>query len=447
MSKNLLILGSLLVCFNQINCVLNPKVLCYYENWFVWRNGDGKMTVDDVDSSLCTHIVYAYMGVTASSEIFIQDPWLMVEKHDLTKFSANKGHAKALIAIGGYSLSTNFATMVSDSTSRSTFITSVTSFLSKYGYDGISLDWSRSSWNENEFEDFVKLLKELHNSFAGKYTLGITVAARPINFKAEKVDKLVDFITVQTYDLHGSWEHEVNHQAPLDWQISTLREWEDAGATAHNLLMTLPLFGHTWKLVDPSATKPGSKASGPGRSGPWSQAEGKLSYNEICKQIINSRLTPMADAKEDGAAYVVDDGTWITFESPATAKSKAHNATTEGYGGIVVQALANEDFKGLCGSKYPLLHAINDGLNREDTKDRTHAPHVTTTRPIVTADPHKLCHAVGVVIDPKDCHVYHKCTEFFPGIFTDERHECPKGEGFDISDHTCKDEKSVSACH
>ena len=45
--------------------------------------------------------------------------------------------------------------------------------------------------------------------------------------------------------------------------------------------MTIPLFAHTWILADASNNKPGAKATGPGRQGPWSQAEGKLSYNEV----------------------------------------------------------------------------------------------------------------------------------------------------------------------
>ena len=155
----------------------------------------------------------------------------------------------------------------------------------------------------------------------------------------------------------------------------------------------------------------------------------------------------MSDAKENGAAYVVDGNTWITFESPMTAKDKAKNVTTEGFGGVNVQALANDDYKALCGQKYPLLNAIKAGLNREDIKERTHAPTHTTEKPVVTADPHKLCHAVGVVRDPNNCQIYHKCTEFFPGVFTDEKHECPKGEGFDLKEQICKNKQSVEGCN
>ena len=45
--------------------------------------------------------------------------------------------------------------------------------------------------------------------------------------------------------------------------------------------MTVPFFGRTWRLVSTSNTEPGAKAVGPGRMGPFSQAEGKLNYNEV----------------------------------------------------------------------------------------------------------------------------------------------------------------------
>lgn len=45
----------------------NPKTVCYYESWVHWRHGDGHMEPDEIDTSLCTHIVYTYFGIEASS--------------------------------------------------------------------------------------------------------------------------------------------------------------------------------------------------------------------------------------------------------------------------------------------------------------------------------------------------------------------------------------------
>ena len=55
--------------------------------------------------------------------------------------SRNK-NLKVLLSIGGWNFPSNFFSgMVSDKTSRSTFIKSCQSFMSQYGFDGIDLDW------------------------------------------------------------------------------------------------------------------------------------------------------------------------------------------------------------------------------------------------------------------------------------------------------------------
>ena len=94
-----------------------------------------------------------------------------------------------MIAIGGWGLSTNIESMVTSSSDREKFVDSVYDFVKKYNFDGITFDWSRTAWPTDGFDDYVKLLESLHTAFDGKYTLGITVAARPVNFKPDKVDK------------------------------------------------------------------------------------------------------------------------------------------------------------------------------------------------------------------------------------------------------------------
>jgi len=441
-----LVLSCLVLCLGQIHCVLNPKVVCYYEDWFYWHTGEGKMTVDDVDSSLCTHVVYAYLGSSAAGEVTLPDPYLMVDKEDLAKFSANKGKAQALAAIGGFSQSSGFAGLVSSASSRSAFVRSVVDFLKEYDFDGVSIDWSNPAWTTYQFEDYVKLLDEMYSEFNGRYTLGITVSSRPQNFKADQVNKHVDFISVQTYDYAGSWENTVGHEAPLDAQLKTLNEWEKAGAQADKLLMTIPLFAHTWILSDPAKTTPGSKAKGPGKQGPWSQADGKLSYNELCSQMqADPSVWEVHNDPKLATIYAInkETHTWVTFESSITAQTKTDKATSLGYGGVVAQALENDDYHGLCGTKYPILKGINAGLN----KDPVTRPPVTVTTPkTVTPDPTKVCQKTGTVRDPKDCNVYHKCTEFMPGVMTDDIEHCAKGEAFDDKDMKCKDRSEVPGC-
>lgn len=55
---------------------LTEKVICYYGTWSVWRNGLGRFEVNDIDPTICTHIIYTFFGVTAAGGVKYLDPYL-----------------------------------------------------------------------------------------------------------------------------------------------------------------------------------------------------------------------------------------------------------------------------------------------------------------------------------------------------------------------------------
>lgn len=40
-----------------------PQVLCYVTNWSQKRPGIGKFTPEDIDTKLCTHVIYAFATI------------------------------------------------------------------------------------------------------------------------------------------------------------------------------------------------------------------------------------------------------------------------------------------------------------------------------------------------------------------------------------------------
>ena len=65
------------------------QVVCYFTNWAWYRPGAGKYTPDNIDASLCTHVVYGF-AVLHNTEYVIRahDSWADFDngKQFLVKF-------------------------------------------------------------------------------------------------------------------------------------------------------------------------------------------------------------------------------------------------------------------------------------------------------------------------------------------------------------------------
>jgi chitinase len=449
----------LIVYLHECNAVLNPKVVCYYESWEYYKPGKGKITVNDIDSSLCTHIVYAYMGITDNYQVFVMDPWLMDDLHDLNNFSKIKGNAKAMVSIGGAAQSAKFPLVAANDADRTVFVDSVISFLNKYHFDGVMIDWTYPK--KADVENYVKLLDKFDAKFAGTaYSLGITgpptKSAIEEGYNVRKMVDYVDFIHVMTLDLHGLWDSTVNYAAPLEWQLSSLNDWYTLGAPKHKLLMSIPIFARTWQLKNPAENQRLAASAGAGHAGPYTQVAGKLSYYELCTAIKEnpSEWTLRRD-QPNTAVYVFNSRDWVSFEDSVTCEAKARNATSMGYGGVVAYAISNEDFHGDCtGTKYPLLHALNKGLNHDDVHEvapPTATPHVTQATSAPGTDPPGVfkCHTVGVFPDPATpCAKYHECkTTDIAGMWEDVVVTCEHAMVYDDVAHKCVARELVPKCH
>ena len=55
----------------------DKKVVCYWGTWANYRPNDGKFTPESIDPSLCTHLIYSFVGLDADTNtIKSLDPWM-----------------------------------------------------------------------------------------------------------------------------------------------------------------------------------------------------------------------------------------------------------------------------------------------------------------------------------------------------------------------------------
>ncbi|KAK3893314.1 hypothetical protein Pcinc_002870 [Petrolisthes cinctipes] len=350
-------------------------VTCYYSNWAYWRSGNGKYTVDDIDVSVCTHLVYAFAVLDANTHKMVaQDTRLDLPSgldnfRKFTNLKQQKSGLKTLVGLGGWTDSRGsykYSDLVASPTLRAAFITHAIDFLQECGFDGLDLDWEYPAYydggrqaDKQNFATFVKELKEALGPRNLLLTSAVPAAKQVIDvgYDIPKLALYLDYIHLMTYDFHGSWENHADHHSPLhkrDFDTTdlyaefTASYWVAKGAPANKLVLGIPLYGRTYTLSS-GQTAPPAPASGPGNAGTITQAAGFLSYMEICTALSNG-YTEVKDFTGKMGPYAYKQSQWVGYDDPEMVARKAEFIWQHGLAGGMVWALDLDDFKNMCGN-------------------------------------------------------------------------------------------------
>ncbi|KAJ1972962.1 hypothetical protein H4R35_004384, partial [Dimargaris xerosporica] len=273
------------------------RVVAYYTAWSIYGR---KFTPDRIPVERLTHLIYAFANIE-NGEIALGDRWADVEvgypgDHDGQPVKGNfnqltnpnsrlrqrNPNLKVLIAVGGWSWSSEFARVASTDESRRRFARSVGQFVRHYNFDGVDIDWefpvvgglAGDGPRTEEAQNFVALLQTLHNELAAasagrreplQLTAAMSASQRTYrHYQFQALSQWVDFFNVMTYDFKGPWSQQTGHQAcltpaandPTTSIWTSINEYLAGGVPPNKIVLGVPFYGRGFANVAASPDNP-----------------------------------------------------------------------------------------------------------------------------------------------------------------------------------------------
>jgi len=451
------------------------KIVCYYTNWAQYRPEGGEFWPEDVDPTLCTHMIFSF-GTIKNGELATFEPNDDEVIGRLMALKKKNANLKFLFAVGGWNAASDgFKDIVASDQAMKHFVDTSIVFLNKYNFDGLDLDWEYPGLRERgskpaHKQAFTKLVETLSAAFKKldkPLLLSAAVAAgkwyASQAYEIAKIAKALDWIDVMSYDLHGSWERSAGiHTAlhPRKGEQGANRElnvagainiWLKGGCPPEKLVMGMGMYGRSFKLPSWSSATPvpGTQVQGAGAEGKFTGEAGFVAYYEICNYIKSGYTVKYHPEHKAMYAYSTKEHNWVGYDDPKTLAIKLDYLKTKDLGGAMIWAIDLDDFSGkFCDQgKYPLLTTIHDVLMKgvKPVLPTVGPGDVVTPKPgeVVTPKPDKPdkpdgaateCDGSAPIASIKgDCTAFLQCTGKGKGV----KIPCPGGLIFNPASSIC----------
>lgn len=373
----------------------------YFEEWSIYG---ADYNVADIQNSgaadALTHVLYAFANVSAGGQCAIADSWADYQDPYLPSVNGEPytgplygnfaallqlkqlhPEMKILISIGGASTANtaNFSAAAMTPSGRSQLASSCIDMfingnladgISAPGlFDGIDIDWEFPTALDKE--NFTALLTEFRSGLTalGKknhkaYLLTIAAPAGSQNYsnmQLAAVAEQLDFLDMETYDYHGTWETTTNHAAPLLespfdpsrgqglYIDGTISAYLAAGVPARKMVLGIPAYGRGW--ADVPNVNHGlyqmSSVPAPSPSGDSLETDGTATYRTLetftsAGFALYHDFFSLADW-----LYSPQTETFWTYDDPASVAVKMGYVKVRagGLGGAFEWAIKDDDAK------------------------------------------------------------------------------------------------------
>lgn len=336
-------------------------------------------------------------GFTIPSDQSVSDLQLFVTQ-------AHSHGSKAVVTVGGYDGGAYFSSLVSTASSRTSFASSIASFISTYNLDGVDLDWESNSINQVSTSDpanWLLFLQALRAALPSPLLITTAVSVNPSLNGADDYSSFasyaayLDYIGIMAYDISGSWSETTGPLAPFGNCASgtgfktAIANWIAKGVPASKILAGIPAYAISFYTSSSTleTTTVGSSSTQYYQAWGGSIPTGSLgSGNWYYKDLVTQGLLS-ADGLSSGTAgftrywdacagqpFLFNPATnyFISYDDPQSTAQKAKYALAQGLAGVMVF-----DSMGFNAALYEVLEDSLEG--NAPTFTTTSAAKSTTT--------------------------------------------------------------------
>ncbi|KAK3500592.1 hypothetical protein B0T13DRAFT_535440 [Neurospora crassa] len=320
--------------------------LGYYEAYSLGGRSCLYQDVRQIDTNKYSHIHFAFGDITPDFKVSAGD---VISAYEFEAFRSMT-NVHRVISFGGWAFSTDAATYNIFRTgvtaaNRLTLATNIANFVKEKGLDGVDIDWEYPGepdipgpppGAEDEGTNYLAFLVVLKNLLPGK-TVSIAAPASYWylkQFPIAQISKVVDYIVLMCYDLHGQWDYGnkwsqegcangncLRSHVNLTETRTALAMITKAGVDSGKVVVGVSSYGRSFNMADAGCYSKdcfftGSATASDASKGPCTDTAGYISNAEINDIIVNnaSRVNQnFIDSSSNSRIVVYDNNQWVAF--------------------------------------------------------------------------------------------------------------------------------------